>query len=204
MTLGWLVSVLVRLRLRWLQTHQSHDNKHGESAFRKDLGLQADVLRVVVRRYIFKVSTETGFFWYETHKHDKFHEALTTHQASNGEGLPPFEFVEFRGDRTTDDLASEGNGNNSNCIAPCNPIVEQAQIGAQSRQSKVQRQKHHSDEILNLFGQLDGKASFVRADQAGQKGAEDGVNTNDTCKTGVSAYGSRTASKYTRIGITNQ
>lgn len=75
----------------------------------------------------------SGVFWHETHKHDKFHETLATHQASNGEGFPPLKLIEFRSERTTNDFASEGHGDDTNHVAPGNTIIQQAQVSAQAR-----------------------------------------------------------------------
>lgn len=113
-----------------------------------------------------------------TYKHDKLHETLATHEDTNSPTLAPLKLTQSGCHGAPNDLTGEGNGNNTDHIGPGDAIVEQAKIGAETRQRKVQGQEEHRHQILNLFGQLYSKASLMRTDQTNEEGTEDGMHTD--------------------------
>lgn len=72
-----------------------------------------------------------------TYKYDELNKTFATHQTPNSKGLAPFELVESCRQRATNDLSGESHGNDANHISPSKAVVEQAEVGAQSRKSKV-------------------------------------------------------------------
>lgn len=136
---------------------EGHDDEDGEGSLRQNLGLQTDV---------------------EDNELDK---TLAAHQASDGEGFAPEKLVGAGGKGTTDDLAGEGAGDDSDHVAPGDPIVKETEVGAETGERKVEREEEDRDEILDLFSHLDGETALVGADQADEESAEDGVDSDDVC-----------------------
>ena len=91
---------------------------------------------------------------------------LAAHQATDGEAFPPQELVRSRSQSTADNLARKGTDDDTNDITPGYSVIKEAEIGAQSRQCKVEWQEEDRDKILDLLGQLDSKPPIVRADQS--------------------------------------
>jgi hypothetical protein len=114
-----------------------------------------------------------------THQHDELNQPLAAHEAADGNALPPQQLARLGRQRGANHLAEKGGHDNGNDIAPGDAVVEHAEVGVEARQRKVQRQEDDRDKVLNLLGQLDGEAALVRADEADEKGAKDGVDADD-------------------------
>lgn len=136
---------------------EGHDDEHGEGSLRENFGLETDV------------------------EDDEFDKTLAAHQATDGEGFTPEELVGSGSKGSADDLPGEGTRNDSDDVAPSDPIVKETKVGAQTGECEVEGKEEDGDEILNLFGHLDGETTLVGADQADQECAEDGMDTDDVC-----------------------
>lgn len=112
------------------------------------------------------------------YQHDEFYETFATHQGTDSQAFSPETFGETGGQCTGDDFAKEGACNDGNDISPGSAIVEQTKISIKTRKRKIKRQKYRTDEIFDLFSQLDGKTTVVRTDETYEKSAENSVNTN--------------------------
>ena len=119
-----------------------------------------------------------------TNQNNQLDQAFATHQNTNGKALPPDQLRESRGEGAANDLSKEGYRQHANHVGPGDARVQQTEVGAQARQGKVEGQEEHGDEILDLLGQLDGKPTVVRADQADQEAAEDRMDSDDAGKPG--------------------
>lgn len=114
-------------------------------------------------------------------QHDELDETLAAHQTSDGERFAPEELVGSGSESSANDLAGEGAGDDSDHIAPGDPIIKETKVGAETGEGEVKGEEEDGDEILDLFGHLDGKTTLMRADQADQECAKDGVDANDVC-----------------------
>ncbi len=101
-----------------------------------------------------------------TYKHNQLEQTLAAHQHSDAEALSPPQLAEAGCESSADDLPREGAGDDADDIRPGNAIIEQAEIGAQAGEGKVKRQEQDGNKVLDLLGQLDGKATVMRADDA--------------------------------------
>jgi hypothetical protein len=115
-----------------------------------------------------------------THQDNELNQALAAHQTTDSQAFAPQELVGAGGKGSTDDLAEKGTHDDADDICPGNAVTQEAQVGVQARQSKVERQEQNANEIFDLLGQFDGETAVVRADDADQKGPENGMNANDT------------------------
>lgn len=96
-----------------------------------------------------------------TYQHDELDKTLATHKCADSETFSPQTLGQTSSQGTSDDLAEEGACDNSNNISPCSTIVKQTKIGVETGKGEVERQQDRSDEIFNLFGQLDGETAVV-------------------------------------------
>lgn len=117
-----------------------------------------------------------------TYQYDQFNQTLATHENTYRETLSPDHFVRPSCESPTSDLCNESYGNNSNNIRPGNSVVQKTQVGTQSGECEVEGQEEYGDKIFNLFRELYGETSLVRADQSHQESAEDGVHSDDASK----------------------
>lgn len=110
---------------------------------------------------------------------DQLNKTLARHENTDSARLAPEQTVRTCSKSATSDLCNKSDGNDTNHVSPSNAIVEQTQVGVEPRKGEVKRQEDGRDQILNLFCDLDGETTLVRADQTGDEGAKNGVDTDD-------------------------
>lgn len=74
----------------------------------------------------------------------------------------------------------------SDDIAPGDAAVEKREVGVDARKRKEERDEEGREGILNLLGDLDGKAPLVGAHEPDHEGPENGVDANDAGEEGES------------------
>jgi len=100
-----------------------------------------------------------------TYQYNELHETFATHQNSNSKTFSPHQLISSSCKCTTDDLSRKCNSNDSNYICPGDTIVQETKICAQPRECKVERQENDRNEIFDLFRELDGESTIMRADK---------------------------------------
>jgi hypothetical protein len=116
-----------------------------------------------------------------TYQNNQLNQTLAAHQATDGQAFSPEQLVGASSEGAACDLADESTGDDTDNICPGDAIVQETQVRVQTREGKIEGQEQDRDEIFNLLGKLDGETAVVRADQADQEGAEDGMNANNAC-----------------------
>jgi hypothetical protein len=115
------------------------------------------------------VSQPSRLIGHNTYQNDKFNKSFATHQNTNGETFSPNKLVGSGGKRAADDLSRKCDGNNPDHIRPSNTIIQETEIGAQSRKCKIEWKEYDGHEIFDLFRELNCKATVVWTDKSNEE-----------------------------------
>lgn len=144
-----------RQRRRDHGRYNGHQHKHGEDPRIQNTSRQTNV------------------------EHDELDETFAGHECAHRRRLAEVESECPRCNSAADELGEKGNDNNGNGVCPSFARVEVAEVGLETRESKVNGEEDDKDEILHLFGESDGVAAFVGDHETDEEGAKDGVDAND-------------------------
>lgn len=112
------------------------------------------------------------------HQYDQLHQAFTAHQDTYSEALSPHKLAGSGGKSTANDLCDKGHRDNSNDVCPGDSVVEETEVGAQTRECEIKGEEEDGDQVFNLLCELNGESAFMGADQSHEESAKNWVDSN--------------------------
>lgn len=72
-----------------------------------------------------------------THEHDELYETLATHQDTDREALPPYQFAQACSNRPTDEFTKKRDRDHPDYIGPGDAAIQQANVGTETGKSEI-------------------------------------------------------------------
>ena len=120
------------------------------------------------------------------YQNNQLDETFATHQRTDCKTLAPEHTTATGSPRSPDKFGEEGNGANTDNVSPDDAAVEQTDVGVETGQGEVEGEEQCSDQILNLFGDLDVETSVMWTNHTSHECTEDSVDTDNTSEEGAS------------------